>query len=298
MRIALRLIAPLALALTGSASPPAKPAPKPTAASIVDGAPASAWKDIPPQDLLVMKLAGDKSVIIQLNDRFSPVHVANIRAIARAGWWDGKAVYRVQDNWVAQWGDVTEKLPLPAAVRETKEDYWIPARAAGAITRLPSPDSYAKVTGFIDGWPVASDGKATWLTHCYASVGVARDLHPNAGSGAELYAVIGQPPRALDRNIVVAGRVIEGIATLAALPRGTGNMGFYGAEQAPLAILSARIMSDLPAADQVRFKMLDTASPSFAQLMKLAGHRDDDFYRTPAAGVDVCSVRPPIRRKD
>jgi peptidylprolyl isomerase len=278
-------------------TPPDKPPAKPTPSALIEAAPDSAWKDVPADDLLVMTLEGGKRVVIQINDRFSPVHAANIRAIARAGWWDGKTVYRVQDNWVAQWGDVTEKLPLPETVKETREDYWLPAAAAGKITKLPWPDSYAKVTGFIDGWPVASDGKATWLTHCYASVGVARDLHPNAGSGAELYAVIGQPPRALDRNIVVAGRVIEGIATLASLPRGTGEMGFYGKEQAPLGIVTARIMSDLPPAEQTRYRMLDTASPSFAAYMKLIGHRDDDFYRTAAAGADVCSVRVPVREK-
>src|SRR3546814_4006058 len=48
-----------------------------------------------------------------------------------------------------------------------------------------------------------------WLTHCYGAVGVARDVDPQTGSGSSLYAVIGQAPRRLDRNLAIAGRVLE-----------------------------------------------------------------------------------------
>lgn len=34
----------------------------------------------------------------------------------RANWWDGTSVYRSVDNWVVQWGDVTEEKPLPKGV--------------------------------------------------------------------------------------------------------------------------------------------------------------------------------------
>ena len=83
-------------------------------------------------------------------------------------------------------------------------------------------------TGYsASGWPVASDGKRAWVPHCYGYVGVGRGLKPSTGSGAELYAVIGHAPRHLDRNIVVAGRVLSGIEALSSLPRGTGALGFY-----------------------------------------------------------------------
>ena len=42
-------------------------------------------------------------------------------------------------------------------------------------------------------------------------VGVGRNLSPDTGTGAELYAVIGHAPRHLDRNIALVGRVISGI---------------------------------------------------------------------------------------
>jgi hypothetical protein len=89
---------------------------------------------------------------------------------------------------------------------------------------------YAVAERFYQGWPIATgpgDEPETWPVHCYGSVGVGRDMPPDSGSGAELYAVIGNAPRQLDRNIAVVGRVISGMEWLSSLPRGKGDAGFY-----------------------------------------------------------------------
>src|SRR6202000_1894163 len=93
---------------------------------------------------------------------------------------------------------------------------------------LPDVDGYAPKAGFDAGFAVASDGEREWMVHCYGAVGVGRDLKPDTGDGSELYAVIGQAPRHLDRNITVVGRVVQGMELLSALPRGGETMGFYG----------------------------------------------------------------------
>ena len=64
----------------------------------------------------------------------------------------------------------------------------------------------------------------------------ARGLHPQTGSGSELYAIIGHAPRHLDRNIAIVGRVIDGIEHLSSLPRGSGTLGFYEANETPTEI--------------------------------------------------------------
>ena len=56
-------------------------------------------------DLLVIDLARGGRVVIALADAFAPVHVANIRALARAHWYDGLVIERVQDNYVTQCGN-------------------------------------------------------------------------------------------------------------------------------------------------------------------------------------------------
>jgi len=285
-----------AAALLVGAAPPKKLL---TPTDIVAQAPASAWKTIPADDLLVMDLANGGRVVIQLAPAFAPVHVANIKALARGNYWDGATVYRVQDNYVAQWGLNESEKPWPkGVVAKPPAEYTRPLKAL-KITRLGSPDPYAPGAGFVDGWPVAYSAKAGWadLVHCYGSVGVGRDLSPDTGTGGELYAVIGQAPRQLDRNIALVGRVIDGIDRLSSLPRGTEALGFYKDKAAYVPIARIRLASEMLAASAPSYEYMDTASPAFAQYLHVRANRHDDFYIRPAGGVDLCNVQVPVRKK-
>ena len=266
---------------------------------VVAAAPASAWKAIPADDLMVIDLANGGRVVVQLAPAFAPVHVANIKALARSGYWNGATVYRLQDNYVAQWGLNESDKPWPAGVNpKPPAEYARPLKGL-KIRSLGSPDAYAPGAGFADGWPVAYNAKAGWatLTHCYASVGVGRDLAPDHGTGGELYAVIGNAPRQLDRNIALAGRVVEGIDKLSSLPRGTEALGFYKDKAQYVPIASIRIASDMPAGERPSYEVMDTLSPTFARYLKIRANRHDDFYIRPAGGVDVCNVQVPVRKK-
>lgn len=287
--------------LTVAAAPPKK-APVRSPGDAVKAAPASDWIEVPAEDLLVMDLAGGKRVVIQLAPLFAPVHVANIRTMARSGYWAKATIYRVVDNWVTQWGlgeDVDEGdtiTPLPpGAVARPPEEYE--RRAAGLKTvPMGSPDPYSLKSAYAEGWPVALQpgGKAN-ATYCYGAVGVARDAAPDTGNGSELFAVIGATARRLDRNYALVGRVVSGMENLSALPRGTAEMGVYAKDQAPVAITAVRIASDMPAADRPRFEYLRTGSPAFADYVKLASHRAD--YGVPSPGADLCAVPVPLRKK-
>ena len=315
----MRLLCALALLALPLAPAFAQEGEPPTPASVVAEAPAGDWRAIDPADLLVMELAPDRDgaerrVIIQLlPPPFSQGWVGNIRALARAHWWDGTTVYRVVDNWVAQWGDGEDDgepvKPLPEGLRVVPESEYVSTASAGdegAIIlwhpRDYVDDLYADWAQFEDGWPIASaiseDTRSltSWPTHCYGSVGVARDLSPDTGTGAELYAVIGHAPRQLDRNIAVVGRVIEGIEHLSILPRGTGEAGVYADPAQRVPILSVRLGDELAPSDQPRFEYLATDSDSFARYVQVRANRSDPFYKVPAGGIDVCNVQVPIRR--
>jgi peptidylprolyl isomerase len=285
-----------AVALVGAAPPPAKPL---TPTDIIAAAPASVWRDIPADDLMVIELQGGRKVIIQLAPLFAPVHVANIRAFARSDWWKGSTVYRVQDNYVAQWGQNETDKPLPAGVAAKPAADYHRALKGLTVKPLGYPDAYAPRTGYSAGWPIAYDPKAGTanLTHCYGYVGVARDLAPDTGSGAELYAIIGNSARALDRNIAIVGRVVEGIDQLSPLPRGTEALGFYKDPAQRIPITSVKLASELTAADRPAFQQMDVMSATFAKLLRLRANRKDAFYERPAGGVDVCSAPVPVRRK-
>jgi peptidylprolyl isomerase len=279
------------IATASAAAPPAPVTP----ASVLAATPDADWAAADPGDLLVIDLAGGGRVVIELADAFAPAHVGNIRKLVGAGWYDGLAIERVQDNYVVQWGDPDGKKPLPDAVKPREPaEYDRPADGV-PFTPLPYPDPYASAVGFSGAFPVGESGGRAWPIHCYGMVGVGRDLNPDTGTGAELYAVIGTPPRALDRNIAVVGRVLVGMDVLAALPRGTADMGFYAGPAQRRSILSVRIASMLPAPDQPRVLVLRETSASYRAWVQAKANRQDTFFVRPAGALDVCNALPPVK---
>jgi peptidylprolyl isomerase len=345
--------AALAITLPLAAQEAAKPV-APAPSEIVAAAPKADWTAIAPEDLLVMTLAPDpqgkpRQVVIQLMPApFSQGWVHNIRLFARAKWYDGISVNRVQDNYVTQWGDPNydnpeatgTPKPLPQGLKVMAEsDYVMPVTAEvlpvvwtqsgtypfgkaispvrvfkgpGRPADLPRiGDPYAGLYGFLRGFPIALSvvgdlarrkmpigPDVGWPTHCYGMVGVGRNYSPDTGSGAELYTVIGHAPRHLDRNIALVGRVIEGMQHLSSLPRGSGALGFYTAEEADkrTPILSVRVASDLAPSEQPRFEYLSTETATFARYAEAIANRRDPFFIVPAGGADICNIKVPVRR--
>ena len=324
----MRLLPALALALALPAAAQDTPEPA-TPASVIAAAPASDWRPIDPADLLVMDLSPDREgkprrVVIQLMPPpYSQGWVGNIRTLAKAHWWDGTTVYRVVDNWVAQWGDgeddeakakrLPEGVTSPTTAYEITDAPFTSAAFGTHFVLNPVADSPAVVGGkvilrdlerthyatFFQGFPFAGYENPhhgiSWPTHCYGSVGVARDTE-TTGTGSELYAVIGHAPRQLDRNIAVVGRVIEGIEHLSTLPRGKGDAGVYDDPALRVPIVSVRLGSELPEFPQPMFEYLASDSPSFAEYVRVRANRNDPFYKVPAGGIDVCNVQVPVRR--
>lgn len=294
-------LALLAAAPLPAADKPALPAPS----ELVAAAPKTDWVAIAAADLLVMDLAPAadgkvRRVVIQLMPPpVSQGWVDNIRKLAAAHWWDGLAVTRVQDNYVAQWGDPDGEDPakarkLPDGLNQVPERSYATSAARPLAARRARPDAYAAATGFLGSFPMAQQRNNQWPVHCYGMVGVGRNLSPDTGSGAELYAVIGHAPRHLDRNIALVGRVIEGIEHLSSLPRGTGPLGVYTsrAEQVPIrAIRLGNAVADLPA-----YEYLSTESESFAHYADARANRRDAFFIRPAGGADICNIPVPVRR--
>ncbi len=141
-----------AAALLVGAAPAKKPL---TPTDIVTAAPPGAWKTISSDDLLVLDLKSGGRVVVQLAPEFAPVHVANIQALARGKYWDGATIYRVQDNYVAQWGLNESDKPWPAGVTAKPPAEYTRALKGLAVKPLGFADPYAPAAGFVDGWPVA-----------------------------------------------------------------------------------------------------------------------------------------------
>jgi len=275
-----------------------------TTAEVLGASTAADWRAIEPQNTIYMDLPSGR-VIIELAPEFAPKHVANLLALVREGYFDGLAVMRVQDNYVVQWGDPNgdakpedknQPRPLGAAQKTIKAEFTVPAKDL-PFAALPDRDGYAAQSGFSGDFPAARDPKAgtAWLTHCYGTIGVGRDLDLDSGNGAELYAVITGASRWLDRNITVVGRVVQGMELLSTLPRGTGPLGFYEKPEQRVPIKSIRLASEVPAAERTNLEVLRDDRPVFAQFVEARRNRSDDWYLHKAGHIDVCNISVPVR---
>ncbi len=286
----------LAAALPLSAAEPAKYR---SAQEILDASPAGDWRTLDPANTLYMELDSGR-VIIELAPAFAPEHVGNIRTLAHEGFWNGLNIYRSQDNWVVQFGDPTEEEARRKSIGTAKAR--LPAeferKAEGLrFDRLPDADGWAPQVGFVDGFQAGRDpatGQA-WMAHCYGTLGAGRDTAPDSSNATELYVVIGQSPRQLDRNITVVGRVVKGMELLSVIKRGPDPMGMYDKPADYTPIKAIRLASDVPEAERTALQLLRTDSKTFADATEARRNRRDGWYVRPAGHIDLCNVPLPVR---
>ncbi|MCC8362220.1 peptidylprolyl isomerase [Lysobacter sp. A6] len=268
---------------------------------ILDASPKSDWRTLDPDRTLYLQVPAGR-VVIELAPTFAPEHVANIRTLAKESYWDGLSVIRSQDNYVAQWGDPTDddksqtKKPIGSAKPKLPAEFE--RKATGVpFVRLPDSDGWAPEVGFSEGFPAARDPRTdtAWLAHCYGMVGAGRDVAADSSDGTSLYAVTGQSPRMLDRNITLVGRVVQGIELLSVLPRGTGALGFYEDPKQYVPI-TAKLASQVPEAERTQIELLRTDSKTFETVVESRRNRRDEWYKRPAGHIDLCNVPLPVRK--
>ena len=153
LALALCFALPLSLAAQESEKPKTR-----SAKEIIDAAPASAWRTPDPANTLYMELEGGR-VVIELAPGFAPEHVANIKTMAKGGFWDGLNIYRSQDNFVVQFGDPdgddeTKRKAFPAGTKEKLPAEFTRNADGVAFDRLPDVDGWAW------GLPTASRRRA------------------------------------------------------------------------------------------------------------------------------------------
>jgi len=283
---------------------PAADSPNPKVQTMADLLAASKpgdWRALDPENTLYVELASGR-VVIELAPAFAPAHVANVKALAREHYYDGLAIVRVQDNYVAQWADPEADKPALArkiqnAKRTLPGEFDHSIDPSLSFNRLPDGDVYAPEVGFSNGFPAARDPKSNkmWLVHCYGMVGAGRDVAADSGGGTELYVVIGQAPRHLDRNVTLFGRVVQGIELLSALPRGTGALGFYQKPEQRAPIKSIRVAADVPVAERTALEVLRTDTPLFQDLIESRRNRHEEWFHFQAGHIELCSVPVPVR---
>lgn len=281
-----------------------KPVLKASMSELIKTSVASDWRALDLENTLYLELAKGR-VVIELAPGFAPQHVSNIKALVREGYFDGLAILRSQDNYVAQWGDPNEedaakKRSVKSGLTTSDPELSVKSTAANtgkAFTRLPDVDGYAPQVGHVHGFAAAREPKTgqTWLAHCYGSVGVGRGNDADSGDGTSLYVVNGNAPRHLDRNVTVVGRVMQGMELISSLPRGTGPLGFYETAEEMTAIRAMRVALDVPESERSKLEILRTDTALFKVVVEAQRNRGGDWYKRPAGHIELCNVPLPVR---
>jgi peptidylprolyl isomerase len=278
-----------------------KPSTKPllTPYQIIEKAPESDWRTIDNENTLYITLETGL-VVVELSPLFAPIHVENTKNLIHEGFFDGTQFYRVIDGFVAQGGPLdTDKLKpseLPKKGRLTIEgEFTLQTQKPLAMTPLNANDDYADEVGYINGFAMARnhDKKQNWLVHCYGSFAMGRANEANSG-GTELYIVIGQAQRYLDRNTTVFGRVIAGMEHIQALKRSTNLQGSADMSHQN-TIINIRIGSDIKEEKRLGLQIMKTDSLSFKDLIESRKNRRGEWFLYQHDYIDVCSVAVPVR---
>lgn len=287
-----------ACASKGGVSPAPRGA---TMAEVLAASSPSDWRALDPENTVYLDLPAGR-VVIELAPAFAPNHAANVRALAREGYFDGLAILRSQENYVVQWGDPdaddeAKRRPIGTTARTLAAEFDRAIADDLPFTPHPDGDVYGPEVGFSLGFAVARDAETgrTWLAHCYGMVGAGRGNEADSGGGSQLYVVIGHAPRHLDRNVTLVGRVVQGMEFLSTLPRGKGPMGFYETPEERFPIGSMRVAADLPEAERTKLEVLRTDTATFLALVDSRRNRREEWFRDPSGRIDLCNVPIPVR---
>lgn len=266
-------------------------------AEIIAAAHPDEWREVDQEALIYLEIPAGR-VVIELNSLFAPQHVSRIKQLIRSGYFTRSAIVRAQDNFVVQWSQ-PDKSQIPEKFDKLSAEFVRPRSIDLPFVPLPDPDTYAAEVGFTGGFPVARDpatGEA-WLVHCYGMVGVARGLEADSGHGTSLYAVIGQAPRPLDRNLTLVGRVLKGMEFISTVPRGKGEQGFYESPAEQIPISRIVVAADLEPTEQLKVEVLRTDSDSFRALIAARRHPSGAFFQYPVDRIGLANISAPVRIK-
>lgn len=261
------------------------------------------WRAVDPDNLLAITTP-DGDIYVELAPLFAPQHVAQVKTLVRAGFYDGLDFYRVIENFVAQGGDPANTreididgtmmkpatLPLEADLPQSIADRFVPAQAG---------DLYAPISGFYDGFAVGHSPEETrfWAIHCYGVMAMARGTDKDSAT-SDFYIVNGQATRHLDQNMSVFGRVVMGMDVVQSVKRGDRREG-SGVIANPdhrTPITKAVMVSDLPDAERLQMEVLNSRSNAFLAMLKGAQQRTSEFFfRKPPPVIDVCAISVPAR---
>jgi peptidylprolyl isomerase len=250
----------VAAALACQAAPPTTAAPSATPAAPA----ATDWRTVDPANLLVIDTNKGR-ILVELWPQVAPASVAQIVALTKAGFYNGRSFFRVIDGFMDQTGDPQDNgqggstrpnLPPEFTFRHDPSDMTVIVDSqaqldSGFVGQAPAFSQKANLAD------LTADHKINGIvTFCSGVLGMARAQDP--GSGNSQFFLMRGAQDHLNGQYTAAGRVVAGMDVVRQIKTGE-----------PVAdpqdkMLTVRLASDMPAAQRPTVRVVDTRSPWFA----------------------------------
>jgi peptidylprolyl isomerase len=242
--------------------------PKAPAASAAPAAPPTdADFRVPdPKDLLVIETSKGR-VLVELNDLAAPQAAERVRALARQGVYDGRAFFRVIDNFMDQTGDPLDTGMGQSSLPNLPPEFTF--KRGSDTPFAPVFKSNGAEEGFVGSLPVVTQsmdlGLLTvdhrvdaWGTYCAGVLGVARSDDPASGNSQFFIMRTNTTSNdggshALDKAYTAFGRVLAGQDVVDAIKTGEPVT-------APDKMISVKVVADLPEASRPKVRVVDASS--------------------------------------
>ena len=248
------------------------------------------WRPVAPDNLLIIDTNKGR-ILVEMTPEAAPGHVARIRLLAKAGFYDGLPWHRVIDGFMAQTGD-----PLGTGEGQS----WHPDLKAEFTFRRDAQTPFAPIAapagaliGFMQSLPVqtqpdvvmatTADRKVhAWGLYCPGVAGMARDDAPDSANSQ--FFLMRQPYPALEKRYTIWGRVVSGLDVVRALKFSPNPDGIV---TGPDRMTRVRVAGDLAEGERPTVRVLSPDSAGFRTLVE----------RTRAArGADfsACDIELPV----
>ncbi len=277
-----------AVGLVGTMTASAAPKPKAPAAAPPAGPSApgpSDWRTPDPNDVLVIDTNKGR-IVVEMLPEVAPQHVAQVRALAHEGFYDGLKFFRVIDKFMDQTGDPQNNGQGGSSKPNVPAEFTF--RRGADLPFVMAADQTVAEIGFIKSLPVESqsmmlapmtkDQKVTaWSLYCQGVMGMARDDNPDSGNSQ--FFLMRWPYPSLERKYTAWGRVIAGQDVVRAIKVGEP------VEMPQDYMEHVHVLADLPEASRPKVRVIDPKGPWFkAEIDRVRAAKGADFT---ACDVDI-----------
>ena len=284
----------LTAAALAVASPALAQKQAPAAAAAAPAAPAQPgagdWRTPNPDDVLVIDTNKGR-IIVEMLPEIAPAHVQRLKELTRSGFYDGRAFFRVIDNFMDQTGDPQDDGTGGSDKPDLVQEFLF--RLGQDSGFVQAADQNVSQVGFIKSVPVMSqspmlmamtaDGRiSAWPLYCPGVAAMARAQDPDSAN-SQLFLMRYAYP-SLEKRYTGWGRVIAGLDVVRAIKVGEP----VAAPQDKMD--KVRILADIPAAERPKVRVIDPGSAWFkAEIANVRSRMGADFT--------ACEIRIPSEVK-